>query len=141
MANCTTPSSDTILEKRHGRPRNDPAQYLASLFEAGQGLMLKFAAGSLGTDPTTAFMASSKSFAEMHQNYLEQVGSFWSGMLSVATPAVEAAAPLVKEDKRFASEAWRDDPLFYEDNTPCCSATPRTVRTAFSSTWRRRWRT
>ena len=96
---------------------NDPAQLLAKLFQAGQEQMRQFTAGS-GTgnakqDPTTAFVAASQHYAEMHQNFLKQMTGFWSAMLGAATPAEEAAAPMAKdEDRRFAGEAWRDDPRF-----------------------------
>jgi polyhydroxyalkanoate synthase len=100
-------------------PPNDSAQYLANLFAAGQDLMQKFAAsipgasGQTFTDPAAAFMATSKSFAEMQQDYLKQVTGFWAGMLGAATPAEEAAPPMAKgDDKRFAGEAWRQDPRF-----------------------------
>ena len=98
-------------------PPNDPAQLLAKLFQAGQEQMRQFtAAGGTGNarqDPTTAFVAASQHYAEMHQSFLKQMTGFWSAMLGAATPAEEAAAPMAKdEDRRFAGEAWRDDPRF-----------------------------
>src|SRR6202521_3794672 len=96
---------------------NDPAQFMASLLQAGQDMMKQFAgmgaAVDAKTDPATQFMAASKHFAEMQQNYIQQVSSFWSGMLSAGTPAEAAAAPLANDgDKRFAAEPWRNDPRF-----------------------------
>jgi polyhydroxyalkanoate synthase len=96
---------------------NDPAQFMLNLLQAGQDMMKQFvgtgAAADAKTDPAAQFMAASKHFAEMQQNYIQQVSGLWSGMLSAATPAEEAAAPLVKDgDKRFAAEPWRTDPRF-----------------------------
>jgi polyhydroxyalkanoate synthase len=96
---------------------NDPAQFMVNLLQAGQDMMKQFAGTAAApyakTDPAAQFMAASKRFAEMQQNYIQQVSGFWSGMLSAATPAEAAAAPLVKDgDKRFAAGPWRDDPRF-----------------------------
>jgi polyhydroxyalkanoate synthase len=96
---------------------NDPAQLLAKLFQAGQEQMRQFTTaagtGTVKPDPTAAFMAASQHYAEMHQNFLKQMTGFWSTMLGAATPAEEAAAPMAKDqDRRFAGEAWRDDPRF-----------------------------
>jgi polyhydroxyalkanoate synthase subunit PhaC len=97
---------------------NDPAQYLAGMFAAGQDLLQRFAAGvpgastEPGADPAAAFMASSNKFAEMQQKYLQQMTGFWSGMLGAA-PLAEAAPSVAKnDDKRFAGEAWRSAPGF-----------------------------
>jgi polyhydroxyalkanoate synthase subunit PhaC len=96
---------------------NDPAQLLAKLFQSGQEQMRQLtAAGGTGNaqqDPTAAFVAASRHYAEMHQNFLKQITGFWSAMLGAATPAEEAAAPMAKdEDRRFAGKAWQDDPRF-----------------------------
>ena len=95
---------------------NDPAQLLAKLFQGGQEQMRQFTAGGTGNaqqDPTAAFVAASRHYAEMHQNFLKQMTGFWSAMLGAATPAEEAAAPMAKdEDRRFAGKAWQDDPRF-----------------------------
>jgi polyhydroxyalkanoate synthase len=96
---------------------NDPAQFMANLLQAGQDMMKQFAgtgaAPDAKTDPAAQFMAASKHFAEMQQNYIQQVSGFWSGMLGAATSAEAAAAPPAKDgDKRFAAESWRDDPRF-----------------------------
>ena len=85
---------------------NEPAQLLAKLFQAGQEQMRQFtAAGGTGNarqDPTTAFVAASRHYAEMQQNFVKQMTGFWSAMLGAATPAEEAAAPMAKdEDRRF----------------------------------------
>jgi len=97
---------------------NDPAQYLAGMFAAGQDLMQRFAgvpsaSTEPGANPAAAFMASSNKFAEMQRDYLNQMTGFWSSMLGAATSPGEAAPPLAKnEDKRFAGEAWRNAPGF-----------------------------
>jgi hypothetical protein len=72
---------------------NDPAQYLAGLFAASQNLMRQFAASvpgastEPGADLATAFMASSKNFAEMQQDHLKQITGVWCGMLGAAVPS------------------------------------------------------
>jgi polyhydroxyalkanoate synthase len=97
---------------------NDPAQYLAGLFAAGQDLMQQFAAGvpaastETGADLAAAFTASSKKFAEMQQDYLKQVTGFWSGRLGSGAPAEQAAQLAKNDDKRFTGEAWRHAPGF-----------------------------
>jgi polyhydroxyalkanoate synthase subunit PhaC len=96
---------------------NDPAQLLAQLFQGGQEQMRQFTAaagtGDAKQDPTAAFVAASRHYAEMQQNFLKQMTGFWSAMLGAATPAEEAAAPMAKdEDRRFAGKAWQDDPRF-----------------------------
>lgn len=95
--------------------RNDPARNLASVFEASQELMQKFILGALGkpaapaVDPAAAFTAASKHFAEQQQASLRQMSSLWSAALGAAT-ATQEGAPA--EDRRFAADAWREDPRF-----------------------------
>jgi polyhydroxyalkanoate synthase subunit PhaC len=97
---------------------NDPASYLASLFEAGQDLMQKFTleggkSAAPGADPAAAFMAASKHFAEQQQNYLKQMNDFWSSMLGSTTPAENAIPSVAQaEDRRFTGGAWGEDPRF-----------------------------
>ncbi len=96
---------------------SDPAQLLAKLFEAGQEQMRQFTAdagtGNSKQDPAAAFMTASQHYAEMQQNFLKQMTGFWSAMLGMGMSTEEAAAPMAKdEDRRFASEAWRNDPRF-----------------------------
>jgi len=96
---------------------NDPVQWLASLYQAGQDMLRPFtAAGNAGTppgtppDPYAQFAALSKGIVELQQSYLKQASNFWLGMANYAGAPAGAAAP--DNDKRFAGEAWRDDPRF-----------------------------
>ena len=77
------------------KPPDDAAQYLANLFAA---------------HPADAFKASLASLAELQQDYLKQIGSFWQGVLGVASPAESADGSLPKDDKRFSGDAWRSIP-------------------------------
>src|SRR5262245_56363361 len=99
-----------------GQP-SDPAQLLASFFQAGQDQMRQFMAtgGAAKEKPDLAadFTAAAQHYAEMQQEFLKQMSGFWSNMLGTATPSGQSAAPAGKDaDKRFASEAWRTDPRF-----------------------------
>ena len=96
---------------------DDPTQWLASLFQAGQDMMRPLiAAGGAApvadtaSNPYAQLVAASMGLAEMQQSYLQQMASLWLGMATAATQAAGAAAP--EGDKRFAGEAWRSDPRF-----------------------------
>jgi len=94
---------------------NDPAKMLAQLFEQGQAMMRQIphsAEVSGAPDPMAAFMAASKQFTDMQQDFLKQMTGFWSGMAGLAPPANAAAPRAVDTDRRFAGDAWRDDPRF-----------------------------
>ncbi len=100
-------------------PQDDPAKWLATIFENSQAMMRQFTqsgAASGGGDETKAsdpdpFVAASKQFAEMQQNYVRQMTDLWSGMwkLPGSQPASTAAK---QDDRRFATEAWTKDPRF-----------------------------
>ena len=95
---------------------NDPANVLAGLIHAGQDVLRQFTmSASAGKeadsplDPAKQIVAVSKSIVEMHQSYLQQMSTLWSAVLSPPEQATDAAR---QDDKRFASEAWGDDPRF-----------------------------
>jgi polyhydroxyalkanoate synthase len=99
-----------------GSASNDPAQLLAQLFESGQATMRQFAAATAPgavekSDPMTAFAAASQQMLGLQQDYWKQVTGFWSGMAGVAVPWAWPAGD-ADADKRFAGEAWRNDPRF-----------------------------
>jgi polyhydroxyalkanoate synthase subunit PhaC len=99
-----------------GSPSNDPAQLLAQLFESGQALMRQFAASTAPgavekSDPMTAFAAASQQMLGLQQDYWKQVTGFWSGTADAAVPWAWPAGD-ADADKRFAGEAWRNDPRF-----------------------------
>jgi len=106
---------------------DDPTQWLARYFQAGQEMMRPFIAAGAGTpvsapaadatgNPYAQWLAASKGFVEMQQSYLQQMSSLWLGMAAAATqgstPAGGAAAAPPAGDKRFAGEAWHRDPRF-----------------------------
>ena len=100
-------------------PSHDPALLLASLFENGQAMMRQFAAtgnapgAAHASDPMAAFMAASQQIVGLQQDYWKQVAGFWSGMPGAATWGSAAdASGSAESDKRFADEAWRNDPRF-----------------------------
>ena len=106
---------------------NDPAQILASLLETGQELMRKSFASATGgaetgdtADPLAQWMEATKAITEMQQDYVKQVTGFWTAAMGGANPwqAMGGANPWLpatnqdSTDKRFAGEAWNNDPRF-----------------------------
>ena len=105
---------------------NDPAQILASLLETGQELMRKSLASAAGesqpagAEPVAQWMEATKAITEMQQDYVKQVTGFWTAAMGGANPwqAMGGANPWLpatnqdSTDKRFAGEAWNNDPRF-----------------------------
>ncbi len=95
---------------------NDPALVLANLFEAGQSMMRQFVAtaapDAMGmSDPMGRLLAVSQQMVGLQQEYWKQVTGFWSGMSGVAAPS-DTPTATKEDDRRFAGEAWRNDPRF-----------------------------
>src|SRR5450631_4195404 len=98
---------------------NDPAQLLASLLKGGQSIFVNStatndsaAAGSDATpaaDPMSIFIAFTQQMVQVQQQIVGQMVEFWS-----AASGESAAPPTAAKDsdKRFAAEAWRNDPRF-----------------------------
>jgi polyhydroxyalkanoate synthase len=100
-------------------PQDDPAKWLATIFENSQAMMRQFArpdAQSADDDkgnPTDPFLAASKQFVEMQQSYIKQMTDAWSGLLQLpATSAPPPTAAPAQDDRRFSAEAWTKDPRF-----------------------------
>ena len=99
-------------------PSNDSAQMLAKLFESGQAMMRQFAdsnaPGTVGeSDPMAAFAAASQQVLGLQQDFWKQVTGVWSGMSGAANWGLGSEAfGSGDADKRFANEAWRNDPRF-----------------------------
>ena len=103
-------------------PMFDPAQLLASLFKGGEAQAEKAEAEAAGkqaevsatepgaADPTAAFTAFANQMVDMQQQFIKQMSAFWTGMPGAEPPASAAADK--DSDKRFAGEAWRNDPRF-----------------------------
>ena len=99
---------------------NNPAELLASLFKGGQSIFgnpaatndAASAAGSDATspsDPMSVFIAFSQQMTQMQQNFVDQMTGFWSDARGESPTPPTAAKD---SDKRFAAEAWRNDPRF-----------------------------
>ena len=99
-------------------PSHDPAQLLANLFENGQAMMRQFTASNAADaadmlDPMAAFRTASQQIVGLQQDYWKQVAGFWSGMPGAAGWGLGSdASSSTESDKRFANEAWRNDPRF-----------------------------
>ena len=96
---------------------NDPAQFLAELFRTGQEMMRQFTLSNTAgqsdgssTDPADTFMTASKHYIEMQQTYVKQMAGFWSNVFNV--PSDSSSRGSDDDDKRFKSEAWREDSRF-----------------------------
>src|SRR5205814_9681620 len=94
-----------------------PAQLLASLLEGGQAMLQSFgrgmpsAPGPGKSDPMGDFIAATQQIAGMQQAFWKRALAYWSGVpgpAGVAQVSTEAS----DGDRRFAADAWRDDPRF-----------------------------
>ena len=97
----------------NGKP--DPARLLAGVFQSGQDMMRQFAwAGGSGdgeVDPAAQLISTSQKFVGMQQDLIKQMTGYWSGMMGMATPE-QATAGTKDNDRRFAGEAWSNDPRY-----------------------------
>ena len=97
----------------NGKP--DPARLLAGVFQSGQNMMRQFAwAGGSGdgkVDPAAQLISTSQKFVGMQQDLIKQMTGYWSGMMGMATPE-QATAGTKDNDRRFAGEAWSNDPRY-----------------------------
>src|SRR5438067_4574335 len=96
---------------------NDPAQLLASLLEGGQAMLQSFGGGMPSapgpgkSDPMGEFIAATQQIAGMHQALWKQALAYWSAVPSAAGVS-QVPAEASDSDRRFAADAWRDDPRF-----------------------------
>ncbi len=99
---------------------NDPAQLLASLLKGGQspsgdsaathGSAVAAGSGAPSpSDPMSVFIAFTQQMAQMQQQFVAQMTRYWTGASGESTAPPMAAKD---SDKRFAAEAWRNDPYF-----------------------------
>jgi polyhydroxyalkanoate synthase len=101
---------------------DDPIQMFASLFKGGFGAMGALPGSSAeggAADPMAGFAAFSKQMSEAQQLFMKQmtqVGEFWTAQAAAAGWPNPMAAMQPKtessEDRRFAADAWRNDPRF-----------------------------
>jgi hypothetical protein len=108
-------------------PQNDPAKWLATIFENSQAMMRQFTQpatpGSADDDKSAAvdpagddksgavdpFTAASKQVIEMQQNYMRQMTDLWSGMWKL--PGRPRRRRAAAGRPAFAAEAWAKDAL------------------------------
>ncbi len=102
---------DTLSEPPPN-PSTDPAQWLANLYEANKSILNSFAQGAakgapagVTQDPWSGFMAASQQITAIQQAYVQQMMKLWAG-------SAPAAVATRDEDRRFAADAWRNDPRF-----------------------------
>jgi len=103
-----------------GTTSNNPAELLASLLKGGQSIFgnptatndAASAAGSGASspsDPMSVFIAFTQQMTQIQQHFVDQMTGFRSD------PRIESTTPPTTakdSDKRFAAEAWRNDPRF-----------------------------
>jgi polyhydroxyalkanoate synthase len=99
-------------------PPNDPAQLLASLLEGGEAMLRPFGAFGLPiapepgkSDPMRDFMAATQQIADMQHAFWKQALAYWSAVPGAAGVA-QVPAEASDSDRRFAADAWRNDPRF-----------------------------
>jgi polyhydroxyalkanoate synthase subunit PhaC len=103
-----------------GTTSNNPAELLASLLKGGQSIFgnptaTNDAASAAGSDaaspsdPMSVFIAFSQQMTQMQQHFVDQMTGFRSDARGESTTPPTAAKD---SDKRFAAEAWRNDPRF-----------------------------
>ena len=91
--------------------------------------------GASPADPMSGFMAFTEQMTQMQRQFVDQMTGFWTGLAAAGAPtessapnaraasaaktapatekAESAVPPKAKDsDKRFAAEAWRNDPRF-----------------------------
>src|SRR5437762_2388399 len=96
---------------------NDPAQLLASLLEGGHAMLQSFGRGMPSaaepgkSDPMGDFIAATQQIAGMQQEFWKQALAYWSAVPGAAGVA-QVPAEALDSDRRFAADAWRDDPQF-----------------------------
>src|SRR5689334_14451213 len=97
---------------------NDPAQLLASLLEGGQAMRRSFGRDMPGasepgkSDPMRDFMAATQQIADLQQEFWKQALAYWSAVPSAAAGLAQVSGETADSDRRFAAEAWRNDPRF-----------------------------
>ena len=63
-------------------------------------------------DPMAEFFAATQQVANMQQEFWKQATAYWSAFPTAATLWAQAPAEAADSDRRFAAEAWRNDPRF-----------------------------
>ena len=94
----------------------DPTRWFADLMAAQQAMWRpdgRTAAAPADSPLPAAFdmpwLQAANAFAQWQQQALQQMTSMWSGAMPFGAAMPGAAAPA---DRRFAADAWRNDPRF-----------------------------
>ena len=93
-------------------PNPDPTQWLADLMAAQQNLLRSIApadARPASGAPEMPWLKAAGDFAQWQLQAQQKMMSMWSAALSGGAAAPGAAAP---PDRRFAGDAWQQDPRF-----------------------------
>ena len=96
------------------KPSNDPANWLFNVFESSQQMMQQLAAPGQSAPTAKKDSASppapeaANAFSDMQKNYVELM-NVWTGMWGMPAQPASPAAP---DDKRFAGDAWKQDPRY-----------------------------
>ena len=94
----------------------DPTRWFADLMAAQQAMWRRD--GSTAEVPADSplpaafnmpWLQAANAFAQWQQQALQQMTSMWSGPMPVGAAAPGSSAPA---DRRFAADAWRNDPRF-----------------------------
>jgi polyhydroxyalkanoate synthase len=101
-------------------PPNDPAQLLASLLAGGQAMLRPFGAFGMPSapesdksDPMGDFIAATQKIGAMQQDFWKQALAYWSAVPGAAAGMAQIPNESAADsDRRFAAEAWRNDPRF-----------------------------
>ncbi|MES2353555.1 MAG: class I poly(R)-hydroxyalkanoic acid synthase [Pseudomonadota bacterium] len=101
---------------------NDPAQFLAHIFQAGQEMMRQFNLPDTNSKTTpdntvtgsaAPLVGASSHYVGMQKAYFDQMMGAWLNVLTSTGKALQLSEDKTqKDDKRFKSEAWREDPRF-----------------------------
>src|SRR4029453_17349171 len=66
---------------------------------------------SAKVDPAAQLLFGSRQFVGMQQDFIKRMTGYCSGMMGIAAPE-QAAAGTKDKDRRFAADAWSDDPRY-----------------------------
>jgi polyhydroxyalkanoate synthase len=96
-------------------PFNMPDEFVQGFFKAGQTLLQAYtgAAGHAGDAPSVPANQPALALAQAQAHYWQQQMALYTGMMARATGmSTEPTVQPERGDRRFSSEAWRDNPWY-----------------------------
>jgi polyhydroxyalkanoate synthase len=96
-------------------PFNIPDEFVQGFFKAGQTLLQAYtgAAGHAGDAPSVPANQPALALAQAQAHYWQQQMALYTGMMARATGmSTEPTVQPERGDRRFSSEAWRDNPWY-----------------------------